>query len=240
MTRQRKNGESESEIVQRVPLACADERVAVEFLEALRWNGVDQHRCPKCGSMSVYAVADRKIPEARNQDYRWRCRGCGQYHTVRTGTVMEGSLIPLRHWVRAFWRICSSKKGISALQIRRECGLSYKSAPFLMHRVRYALEDMDGCKLTETVEVDETYVGGKPRRGGPPGGTGRGTRKQPVMALVERGGEIRARVIPDVAAKTLRSEILKHVDPSAHLNTDDFRSYRAWSSVARRALGREA
>jgi transposase-like protein len=225
-TGQGKNGESDSEVLKSIPLACADERIAVEFLEALRWHGADTHACPKCGSADVYKVMDRKNPNERNGDFRWRCRSCGQYHTVRTGTVMESTLIPLRHWCRAFWRICSSKKGVSAKQIGRECGLSYKSALFLMHRVRFALADMPGCKLTDTVEVDETYVGGKPRRGGPSGYKTRAKRLQPVMVLVQRGGAASAMVIPNVTGKTLRREIEKGVERSAIINTDDYKGYR--------------
>ncbi len=138
------NGRSESGVIRKVPLACADERGAVEFLEQLRWGKESVHPCPKCGDSAVYTVMDRKTSDARNTDMRWRCRKCGQYHTVRTGTVMADSLIPLRHWYRAFWQVCSSKNGISAMQIKRETGLSYKSALFLMHRVRHAL--LDGWK----------------------------------------------------------------------------------------------
>ena len=132
----------------------------------------------------------------RNEDFRWRCRGCGKYHSVRTSTVMEQSLIPLWHWCLAFSMICSSKNGTSAMEISRKTGLSYKSSLFLMHRVRFALADMPGCKLTGTVEADETYVGGKPRYKGQ-SKRGRGTRKRPVMAIVQRNGKVRVRVIPD-------------------------------------------
>lgn len=223
---QGKAGEHGSEVLGSIPLGCADEQVAVNFLEQLRWGQDKAHNCPRCDSDNVYAVMDRKQREKRNADCRWRCRACGKYHTVRTGTVMEHSRIPLRHWCRAFWRVCSSKKGISAKQIQRECGLSYKSALFLMHRVRYALADMPGCKLNGTVEVDETYVGGEPRKDGRYHKRGRGCGKTPVAVLVERDGPARARVIPDVTGKTLRAAIQEHIEPEARVNTDDFTSYR--------------
>ena len=101
---------------------------------------------------------------------------------------MEDSRIPLRHWCYAFWAGCSSKKGVSALQIKRQTGLSYKSALFLMHRVRFAMaEDNDGTKLQGTVEADETYAAGKPRYP-QHGKKGRraGVPKPVVFALVER------------------------------------------------------
>ena len=125
-----------SETVAKIPLACADEKAAVEFFEECR--GWDKHpACPKCGVMDVYQIVGRD--GERQKDFRWRCRGCGEQYTVRTGTIYEDSRIPLRHWCRAFYRASSSKKGVSALQIQRETGLSYKSALSLMHRVRLAM-----------------------------------------------------------------------------------------------------
>lgn len=221
---------SGSAVIRNAPVTCADENKAVDFMEALRWGDEKIHACPRCGDCDVYTVVDRKTPKKRNVDYRWRCRACGRYHTIRTRTVMEDSRIPLRHWCYAFWKACSCKKGISAMQIHRETGLSYKSALFLMHLIRFALSDMPGCKLTYTVEVDETYVGGKPRRCGLVSKRGRGTRKQPVIALVQRGGDVRARVIPNVTAKTLKAAISEHVDPTARINTDEFGSYRSLGS----------
>jgi hypothetical protein len=108
-------------------------------------------------------MRDAKSGE-RERNYRWRCRGCKRMFTVRTDTVFEETRLPMRVWAYAFWKACASKKGISALQISREMQISYKSALFLMHRVRHALGD-DGPAplLSGTVEMDETYVGGKPR-----------------------------------------------------------------------------
>ena len=83
-------------------------------------------------------MRDRQTGE-RSKRFLWRCRSCGRQYSVRVGTVMEDSRIPARHWVFAFWAACSSKKGVSALQIKRQTGLSYKSALFLMHRIRYAM-----------------------------------------------------------------------------------------------------
>lgn len=127
-----------SDSVAQIPLACADETAAVEFMEAMRWG--DEPFCPRhgCGSLDVYQMKDRKTGE-RNSRYLWRCRDCGRQFTLRLGTVMEDSPIPLRHWCFAFWRACTSKKGVSALEIKRQTGLSYKSALFLMHRIRFAM-----------------------------------------------------------------------------------------------------
>lgn len=218
-----KVGENRSEIVRQVPLACADDRAAVDFMEELRWG--DTPCCPHCGSVGVYQMKDRKTGE-RNKDFRWRCKDCGERYTVRTGTVMESTRCPLRIWCHAFWRICSSKKGVSALQIQRETGVSYKTALFILHRVRYALADLDGIRLEGTVECDETYIGGKPRNKGPHNKRGRGTKKTPVVGMVERGGRVHTRVVPDVTAKTLKSAIREVVSNQSTIMTDEMGSYR--------------
>ncbi len=224
-----------SAVVAAIPRACADELAAVEFFEQTRgWD--KSPACPRCADTNVYQMKDRE--GERQADFRWRCRGCKQQYTVRTGTVYEDSRIPLQHWCRAFWRACSSKKGISALQIKRETGLSYKSALFLMHRIRFAMAESPTGPLTGIVEVDETYVGGKPRAkelkaardGWRTYKKGRAQdflqRKAPVVALVERGGRVRAIVPTHVSAKNLWQVIEANVAPSAHLMTDELNPYR--------------
>ena len=122
--------------------------------------------------------------------------------------------------------MCSSKKGISALQLKRNLKVAYKTAWFLCHRIRWAMtQEPLAAMLRGIVEVDETYVGGKPRRGGPKGKTGRGTKKAPVLALVERGGRARAMPVERVDGDTLKGEILKSVDRSSQIHTDEFGSY---------------
>jgi transposase-like protein len=137
-----------------------NEALAVAFLEQQRWG--DAPACPRCGSLEVYQM--KGMDGARNQDYRWRCRSCRQMFTVRTGTIFEETRLPLRVWVYAFWKPCSSKKGISALQLSREMEITHKSALFVQRRIRHGLGSENEPKLTGTVEVDETYVGGRPRR----------------------------------------------------------------------------
>ncbi len=227
-----------SETIKRIPMACADEGAAVEFLEAMRWDG--EAACPRCGDEDVYQMKNRQTGE-RNKRFLWRCRGCSRQFTVRIGTVMEESRIPLRHWCFAFWAACSSKKGVSALQIRRQTGLSYKSALFLMHRIRWAMADNSTGPLTGDVEVDETYVGGKPRYPAKPSpedqaATGRKhklgpapdfkDRKIPVIALVQRNGQARAYVPTDVKGHNLKNVIRQNVDTSATIHTDQARGYQ--------------
>jgi transposase-like protein len=216
------------EVLQEIPLACTDETAAVEFMEKQRWG--EHLACPHCGGMKVSKMTDRN--GGRNKRFLWRCHDCKGQYTVRIGTVFEDSRIPLKVWCHAFWRACASKKGVSALQIKRECGITYKSALFLMHRIRFAMaEPKQKGQLQGIVEADETYVGGKPRGGIRQIHTdhrrGRGTNKTPVLALVERGGDVRARVVPNVTAKTLGMIMPKEIHPSAHIMTDNYRSYRS-------------
>lgn len=213
-------------IIKDLPMACANELAAVEFMEKQRW--ADCPACPECGSMSVYQMQDSKTGE-RQKNYRWRCRDCKKQYTVRTGTVFEDSRIELRHWCFAFWRASTSKKGVSALEIHRQTGISYKSSLFMLHRIRYAMSDSVQGPLNGDVEVDETYVGGKPRYKGQ-SKRGRGTSKQAVVALVERGGRVKTKPVADVTAKTLKTAIRECVHADARIITDENPSYRGIGS----------
>jgi transposase-like protein len=212
-----------SDVIGKIPLACANELAAVEFFEQQRWGRTPG--CVHCGSVEVYKMLDAKTGE-RNKRFLWRCRDCGKQYTVRIGTVYEESRIELRHWCYAFWRGATSKKGVSALEIKRNCQISYKSALFLMNRIRFAMApDPYAKKLSGTVECDETYVGGKPRY--PRAGMrGRGTAKTPVFAAVERQGRIRRHIVTDVSGLTLRHAIRNSVNTRARIITDDFLSYK--------------
>jgi transposase-like protein len=215
---------SKSDIVRDIPLACTDELAAVEFLEKQRWG--DTPACVKCGSVDVYKMRDAKTGE-RNKRFLWRCHDCKEQYTVRIGTVYEESRIGLRHWCYAFWRACTSKKGVSALEIKRHCQISYRSALFMMNRIRFAMApDMPTARPLEgVVECDETFVGGKPRdrwvdnRKLP-------DRKTIVFGAVERGGDIRRHIITNVTGKTLKEEIKRVVDPRATIMTDDYVAYK--------------
>src|SRR5215467_1989986 len=169
-----------SAVLEALRKAANSEAEAVEFLERQRWG--DEPACPRCGDMSVYQMMSG---EQRNKDYRWRCRGCSQMFTVRTATVFEETRLPLRVWVYAIWKACSSKKGISALQLSREMEITHKSALFILRRIRHGLGEANPPKLTGTIEADEVYMGGKPRypRTKP---TGRGTERVPVIGVVQR------------------------------------------------------
>jgi transposase-like protein len=224
MRREERTELEKSEVIEAIPLACSNEQAAVELFETLRWG--DTPACVHCGSVEVYKMTDAKTGE-RNKRFLWRCHDCKKQYTVRIGTVYEESRLDLRHWAYAFWRASTSKKGVAALEIMRHCQISYKSALFLMNRIRFAMapDNPEARKLTGTVECDETYVGGKPRIKGI-NKRGRGTSKTPVFVAVERDGEIRRQVVADVTGKTLKSAIRELVDENARIITDDLVSYQ--------------
>jgi transposase-like protein len=202
--------------------ATINETAAVEFMEQHRWGSAPA--CPRCGDANVYKMAG--VDGARNADYRLRCRGCKKMFTVRTGTIFEESRLPMRVWVYAFWKAASSKKGISALQLSREMMITHKSALFVLRRLRHGLSsNSDAPKLTGTVEIDETYVGGKPRYRGTMG-TGRGTRnKIPMVGMVQRDGEVRFKQMERLTINELAGVIVENADLTCRVITDDFNMY---------------
>ncbi|SRR5579871_105927 len=211
---------SKSELIEQIPLACCDELIAVELLEQQRWGS--NPTCVHCGSAEVYKMTDAATGE-RSKRYLWRCRECKKQYTVRIGTVYEESRLDLRHWCYAFWRAATSKKGVAALEIMRHCQISYKSALFLMNRIRFAMSpDAEQPKMTGTVECDETYIGGKR-----PGiGRGRRDNKQAVVALVQRGGKVHSFPVDRVTIDNIVPVLKAHVEQHAHLNTDDSPIYK--------------
>jgi transposase-like protein len=202
---------------------------AREYLETVRWpNGPVCPHCGNCDAARIYAIAPN--PAKKIRAGLRQCKECSKQFTVTVGTIFEDSHIPLRKWLVAWYMLCSSKKGISALQMQRMLELgSYRSAWFMMHRIRFALRDRvfadklgGGGKI---VESDETFVGGKLKGQG----RGRGVytkNKAIVMSLVERDGEVRSRGIANVTGATLGSVLREHVDERTHLMTDDYRPYR--------------
>lgn len=182
-------------------------------MEASRWGG--EPSCPHCGSLKVRRMG------GKTQAGMFLCNDCRDKFTVRTGSVMERSHVPLHKWLLAFHLMAASKKGMSAKQMERMLGVTYKTAWFLCHRVR---EAMDGAAPTgplggagAKVEVDETYVRGKAKN--------RATRKpapkKAVVALVDRGGHARSFHVANVTAKEVRPLIVSHIDRASFLMTDE-------------------
>ena len=194
------------------------------ILEDIRWpNGPI---CPHCLSDNVTRL-EPKSDKVR--DGVIQCNACREQFTVTVGTVMQGSHITLRQWVQAFYSMCSHKKGVSALQLQRNLGLgSYHSALLLANRIRLAMrEDPLASALKGTVEVDETYIGGKPRKGDhKEHKRGRGTEKAPVMVMVERNGRSVSHPVERVDGSTLKAAIKGTVDKTSTIMTDELSSYR--------------
>lgn len=203
-----------------------DENKARELLESLRWpNGV---ACPRCGSMDVYKIEAGQGSKMRPGVYRCKdCRKLGKNNqfTVTVGTIFEDSHIRLSLWLMAISLMCASKKGISAHQMHRMMGITYKSAWFMCHRIRYAMAMPSKKKLRGIIEVDETYIGGRKKGSGKVGAAGV-AEKAPVVALVQRNGEVRSYAVPVVSAQSLREVVFANVHKSAHLMTDELKAYK--------------
>jgi transposase-like protein len=206
----------------------------LDYLEAQRWpNGI---ACPRCGVMEPYKVT-RKKPSKNGVAYLWKCRGCKEQFTATVGTIFEGSHVPLGKWFAAIFLMCSSKKGHSAHQIHRELDVTYKTAWFMMHRIRSAMEEQGSpFQISGVVEADETYVGGRYRRSpraermgaGVRGIPGADSNKVAVFGIIERGGGyVHTEVIDRPTLAAVRPIITEHVDQQhAHLMTDESIVYR--------------
>lgn len=201
-----------------------------DFLEAERWpNGV---ACPRCGVVDPYRI-ERKRPGKNTVTKLFKCQGCKKQFSVTIGTIFEGSHIPLSKWFAAIFMMCAGKKGTSAHQIHRTLDITYKSAWFLLHRIRLAMKEPGSPFLSGTIEADETYVGGHYRKSprGRAKGVARGrpksgSHKTAVFGMIERGGRVYTQVVPNVKGKTLTPILLKHMDTErSHLITDEMGAY---------------
>lgn len=204
-------------------IADLTEDEARTYLESLLWP--DGAVCPHCGGRDVY-----RMEGAACRNGLHRCNECLKQFTVTIGTIFEDSHIPLAKWVRAFHLMCSSKKGISALQLQRNLGFgSYKTAWHMAHRIRLAMKcEPFASLLNGIVEVDETYVGGKERREFKNGVMKTGfSNKTVVLSLVERGGTKRSTIIPRVTGANARAAIEEHVAKEAVIMTDESDIYNA-------------
>jgi transposase-like protein len=205
--------------LQQAIIYFSDAENCVNFLSQLRWpNGVE---CPNCEGREVSYLSTRRL---------WKCKACKKQFSVKVGSLMEDSPIGLDKWLAAIWLIANAKNGISSYEIHRALGITQKSAWFLLHRIRLALQSGTFNKLSGHVEVDETFIGGKARnmhrseRARKIHGTG-GAGKVAVMGLLERHGEVRTCVVPNVRRGALHGEVAKHVEQGATVYSDAFRSY---------------
>lgn len=216
-----------------------DENAAREHLEALHWP--EGPFCPHCGSLKATRLPPQKRkatkahPGGTVRHGVVQCNDCRKQYTVTVGTVFESSKVPLNKWLLANHLLCASKKGISGHQMARMLGVTYKTAWFMMHRIREAMKDEGAEPLGgygKTIEADETYVGGKlsnrhtheRRMQGPNGSPVR--NKQPVVSLVERGGKVRSFHVARVTGEALRHVLVTAADRGSWLMTDDYNAYK--------------
>lgn len=202
-----------------------DAEKAREYLENLRWsNGVT---CPHCGVIGSHYLLKGKSTRAGV----YKCVGCSDQFTVTVGTVFERSKIALNVWLMAVHLMCSSKKGISAKQLERTLGVTYKTAWFMSHRIREAMTNSPNGLMGargEVVEVDETYWGNthQSKIGKLVGTIQGGAQKEKIVSLVQRGGEVRSFHVETVNAKTLKATMEKNISKEARIHTDAAYFYR--------------
>jgi transposase-like protein len=196
----------------------ADEDNARAMLEQMRWHG--HPACPHCGGADPYKITPNAGSTTRKGLYK--CKACRKQFTVTVGTIFEDSHVPITKWLQALFLITASKKGISAHQIHRMLGVTYKTAWFMMHRFRFAMsQEPLAAKLSGIVEVDETYLGKK--------GThqSRWHNKVAVVGLIERGGKLRTRTMERVTAENIGAVMHELVDRDARLMTDESGIYQS-------------
>jgi transposase-like protein len=203
-------------------LGSLTEDQAREKLEALRWP--QGAVCPKCGTVGeAYRLTPK--PGSSTRKGLWKCRACRSQFTVTVGTIFEDSHIPLSKWLLAVHLLCASKKGMSAHQLHRMLGVTYKSAWFMAHRIRYAMTQPPLVdKLRGIVEVDETFIGGVPKNRHL-GKREPAPAKTPVVALVSRDGSVRSLRVPNVSGPTLKAAVREYVERSARVMTDGNKAY---------------
>jgi transposase-like protein len=198
----------------------------IDYLALRRWPD-GKVICPGCGSDRVSFNAKRRT---------WKC---SKHHSkrefsIKVGTVMEDSAIPLDKWLTAMWMILNCKNGVSSCEIAKNVRVSQKSAWFMLHRIRLSMQDETlGSKFSGEVEADETFIGGKARNMHKDvharriSGMGRNTEdKIMVMGILERGGKVRTKIVADRKQKTLHGAVRENVEAGTALFTDEFGAYK--------------
>lgn len=193
-----------------------------ELLARLRWP--EGPRCPRCHMEVVELETEKEL---------FYCKQCDYQFTVTAGTVFNDSHLPLRTWFLATLLLCEAKKGISACQIQRTIGVSYKTAWYLCHRIRHAMMQTDRPMLYGKVEMDETYVGGVAH--GKRGRPDMNSNKEVVIGIRQRGGELRFFHAEDAKSGTLRKFIQENISEDVEvLFTDDYIAYKGAAADLRK------
>jgi transposase-like protein len=217
--------------LQEAMIYFADKQNAHDFIVSLRWS--DGVICPHCGGSEQWFIKTRLI---------WRCKACRKQFSVKVGTIFEDSALGLDKWLCAIWMIANAKNGISSYEIGRSLGMTQKSAWFVLHRIRYAMQQGSLEKLSGEVEADETYIGGKAEnmhkwKREAMGLQGRGTvGKAIVFGLLERttgdkASKAKTKVVPNTKKKTLQPEIRRNVETDSNLFTDALKSYQGMEEI---------
>ncbi|HEV8588164.1 MAG TPA: IS1595 family transposase [Pyrinomonadaceae bacterium] len=222
---------------------------ARDYLEKQRWP--DGPECPHCGLVGeAYKITPKPIPPTTEYESKselkakrvrkprrglWKCAGCRKPFTVTVGTIFEDSHIPLNKWVIAVHLLCASKKGMSAHQLHRMLGVTYKSAWFMAHRIRYGMsQEPLASQLSGVVEADETYVGGRRRH--PSHAIKADQRQQDrpaptadkaaVFSVLQRDGRVRSTHMDRVKGENLKAALRELCTPDAHIITDEAKFYQ--------------
>lgn len=194
---------------------------ALSFVASIRWQD-GKAVCPCCKSDKVSFIATRRL---------WKCSPCKKQFSVKVGTIFESSPLGLDKWLPAFWMIVNAKNGISSCELARAIGVTQKTAWFMLHRIRLAMQNEDGGKLSGEIEADETFIGGKARsmnakqKQKRSSGTG-GAGKEIVMGILERGGNVRLKHVENTRRNTVQSEIRENVEIGSEVFTDALPSYK--------------
>lgn len=198
----------------------SDLDVCTEFVAKLRWpNGP---HCPRCGSVEYSYLTTRRL---------WKCKDCKKQYSVKVGTIFEDSALGFDKWLPAVWLVANSKNGISSHELARSLGVTQKSAWFMLHRIRFAMQTGSFDKLSGEVEADETYIGGKARnmhkhKRAEKFGGGRDTAGETaIFGMVERGGQVRAEVVESTSREALHGKVRDNLKPGSAIYTDAHASY---------------
>jgi transposase-like protein len=193
-----------------------------EYMKSIKWPD-GQIRCPKCNGENIGEIKSRRVFQCKAKD-------CRKQFSVKVGTIFEDSPLGMDKWLVAVWCIVNAKNGISSCELSRALGVTQKSAWFMLHRVRLAMKTESFSRITGEIEGDETFIGGKfknmhaSKRAQKPRGRGN-VGKTVVQGLIQRGGEVRCKVVPNQKRKTLHSIIRENVEPGSSVYTDSLPSY---------------